>query len=101
VPASRACGKRNPERNMAHRGLSVAPAWPCAAVAKSVCSGLGSLLGMTRVLITGMSGTGKSTALVELARRGHQVVDADLSAWSIEVASPDGSGAEQLSAKRR
>ena len=43
-----------------------------------------------------MSGTGKSTALVELARRGHQVVDADLSAWSIEVASPDGSGAEQL-----
>jgi adenylate kinase family enzyme len=51
---------------------------------------------MTRVLITGMSGTGKSTALAGLARRGHRVVDADLSAWSIEVASPDGSGAEQL-----
>jgi dephospho-CoA kinase len=51
---------------------------------------------MTRVLITGMSGTGKSAALAELARRGHQVVDADLSAWSIEVASPDGSSAEQL-----
>jgi predicted ATPase len=49
---------------------------------------------MTRVLITGMSGTGKSTAHAELARRGHRVVDADLSAWSI--ASPDGSGAEQL-----
>jgi dephospho-CoA kinase len=51
---------------------------------------------MTRVLITGMSGTGKSTALGELARRGHRVIDADLSAWSIEVASADGSGAEQL-----
>ena len=34
----------------------------------------GSLRGMTRVLVTGMSGTGKSTALAELARRGHQVV---------------------------
>jgi dephospho-CoA kinase len=51
---------------------------------------------MTRVLLTGMSGTGKSTALAELARRGHQVVDADLPAWSIEVGSPDGSGTEQL-----
>jgi NAD(P)-dependent dehydrogenase (short-subunit alcohol dehydrogenase family) len=29
------------------------------------------------VLITGMSGTGKSAALAELARRGHRVVDAD------------------------
>ena len=51
---------------------------------------------MTRVLITGMSGTGKSTAIAELARRGHRVVDTDLSAWSIEVASPDESGTEQL-----
>ena len=51
---------------------------------------------MTRVLITGMSGTGKSTALAELAQRGHRVVDADSSAWSIEVASPAGSRAEQL-----
>jgi dephospho-CoA kinase len=51
---------------------------------------------MTRILITGMSGTGKSTALAELARRGHRVIDADLSAWSIEVVSPDGSGVEQL-----
>ena len=51
---------------------------------------------MTRVLITGMSGTGKSAALADLARRGHRVVDTDLSAWSIEVASPDESGTEQL-----
>jgi predicted ATPase len=54
------------------------------------------LLGVTRVLITGMSGTGKSTALAELAQRGHRVFDTDLSAWSIEVASPGESGTEQL-----
>lgn len=40
---------------------------------------------MIRILVTGMSGTGKSTALVELGRRGHQVVDADLPQWSVEV----------------
>lgn len=32
---------------------------------------------MTRVLITGMSGTGKSTLLDELAARGYQTVDTD------------------------
>ncbi|MBR7832683.1 AAA family ATPase [Actinospica durhamensis] len=32
---------------------------------------------MTRVLITGMSGTGKSTLLDELAARGYQIVDTD------------------------
>jgi shikimate kinase len=32
---------------------------------------------MTRVLITGMSGTGKSTVLVELSARGHPTVDTD------------------------
>jgi serine kinase of HPr protein (carbohydrate metabolism regulator) len=32
---------------------------------------------MTRVLITGMSGTGKSTPLDELATRGHRTVDTD------------------------
>jgi dephospho-CoA kinase len=50
---------------------------------------------MTRVLIIGMSGTGKSTTLATLARRGHRMVDADLSAWSIEVDSPGGRGTEQ------
>jgi predicted ATPase len=49
---------------------------------------------MTRVLIIGVSGTGKSTTLAKLARRGHRVV-ADLSAWSIEVDSPGGRGTEQ------
>jgi shikimate kinase len=32
-------------------------------------------------LVTGMSGTGKSTALAELARRGFQVVDTDEPGW--------------------
>ena len=35
----------------------------------------------TAVLITGMSGTGKSTLLAELARRGHRVVDTDDPGW--------------------
>lgn len=34
-----------------------------------------------RVLVTGMSGTGKSTALVELERRGFRVVDTDEPGW--------------------
>jgi dephospho-CoA kinase len=32
--------------------------------------------------VTGMSGTGKSSALVELGRRGFRVVDTDSPAWS-------------------
>ena len=32
--------------------------------------------------MTGMSGTGKSAALVELARRGHRVVDTDYGGWT-------------------
>lgn len=37
---------------------------------------------MAIVLVTGMSGTGKSSALVELARRGHRVVDTDYGGWT-------------------
>lgn len=36
---------------------------------------------MTVVFVTGMSATGKSAALVELARRGHRVVDTDYGDW--------------------
>ena len=37
---------------------------------------------MTRkILVTGMSGTGKSSVLLELARRGHQIVDTDSDEW--------------------
>ncbi len=44
-----------------------------------------------KVLITGMSGTGKSTALATLAERGHRVVDTDTDEWSHWVHLPDGS----------
>jgi dephospho-CoA kinase len=43
------------------------------------------------VLITGMSGTGKSAALAELERRGHRVVDTDCGDWLEDVPLPDGS----------
>lgn len=41
------------------------------------------------ILVTGMSGTGKSTVLAELARRGHRIVDTDYDGWSENV---DGAG---------
>ena len=44
---------------------------------------------MRRVLVTGMSGTGKSTALAELERRGFRVVDTDDPPWS-EWSEADG-----------
>jgi AAA domain len=48
------------------------------------------------VLVTGMSGTGKSSALAELARRGHSVVDTDYGGWTEDVLSPDAQGTERL-----
>ena len=36
---------------------------------------------MSRILVTGMSGTGKSSALAELGRRGLRVVDTDEPGW--------------------
>jgi broad-specificity NMP kinase len=51
---------------------------------------------MTCVLVTGMSGTGKSTLLAELERRGVRVVDTDDAPWSHEVPDPDGPGLMQL-----
>lgn len=51
---------------------------------------------MPVVLVTGMSGTGKSTALAELARRGHRIVDTDYGGFSEEVPPTDGREREQL-----
>ncbi len=45
---------------------------------------------MTTVLVTGMSGTGKSTVLRELARRGHRVVDTDTDEWCEWVVDDEG-----------
>jgi hypothetical protein len=41
---------------------------------------------MARVLVTGMSGTGKTTVLAELRRRGRLTVDTDDDGWVL----PDG-----------
>ena len=43
------------------------------------------------ILITGMSGTGKSAALAELERRGHTVVDTDYGGWIEDVRLGGGS----------
>lgn len=51
----------------------------------------GSERDVLRVLVTGMSGTGKSTALEMLAERGHHVVDTDSDEWSHWVRLSDGS----------
>jgi dephospho-CoA kinase len=48
------------------------------------------------VLLTGISGTGKSTVLAELASRGPRVVDLDDEGWSHEVAAAEGTSVEQL-----
>jgi shikimate kinase len=37
---------------------------------------------MKRVLITGMSGTGKSTLICELGARGYKAIDTDTDEWS-------------------
>ena len=46
---------------------------------------------MSKVLVTGMSGTGKSTALRMLSVRGYRVVDTDYDGWSHWVRLADGS----------
>ena len=38
---------------------------------------------MRRILVTGMSGTGKSSALAELERRGFRVVDTDYGGFTV------------------
>ena len=40
---------------------------------------------MKRVLLTGMSGTGKSSVIHELVTRGYKAIDGDLEEWSKEV----------------
>jgi dephospho-CoA kinase len=44
------------------------------------------------VFVTGMTGTGKSAVLAELARSGHRVVDTDYGGYAEEVPSADEGG---------
>ena len=53
---------------------------------------------MRRVLITGMSGTGKSSALAELGRLGFRVVDTDYDGWK-ELRGDDGFWREERMAE--
>jgi shikimate kinase len=46
---------------------------------------------MSKVLITGMSGTGKSSSLQMLAEKGYRVVDTDTDQWSEWVTEQSGS----------
>jgi hypothetical protein len=47
---------------------------------------------MRKVLVTGMSGTGKSSALAELRRRGFETVDTDEPGWAEWREDDGGSG---------
>ena len=42
------------------------------------------------LLVTGMSGSGKSAALAELALRGHRAVDTDDPGWVVDIDTVDG-----------
>ena len=48
------------------------------------------------MLVTGLSGTGKTTALEELGRRGFRFVETDLPGWSEWVPPADGAEGEWL-----
>ena len=51
---------------------------------------------MARVLVTGMSGTGKTTVLDELRRRGHITVDTDYDDWQLADRTWDERRMQQL-----
>lgn len=56
---------------------------------------------MARVLLTGMSGAGKSTVLDELRRRGHLTVDTDYDGWELPDRTWDEARMSQLLAQHR
>jgi shikimate kinase len=56
---------------------------------------------MARVLVTGMSGVGKTTVLEELRRRGHTTVDTDYDGWELPNGMWDEQRMDQLLAFNR
>jgi dephospho-CoA kinase len=51
---------------------------------------------MERILLTGMSGVGKSTVISHLAAQGYKAIDLDDPSWSEWVDSTDGEGPSPL-----
>ncbi len=49
-----------------------------------------ALVNRAVVLVTGMSGSGKSTALAQLGRRGHRIIDTDDPGWIVQVETANG-----------
>lgn len=56
---------------------------------------------MARVLVTGMSGVGKTTVLAELRRRGHVAIDTDYDGWELPAHRWDETRMSQLLASHR
>src|SRR5829696_9196205 len=63
---SRPCGTRPSPSSTRPAGLAFPDPWVAP---------------MSRLMVTGMSGTGKSSALADLGRRGYRVVDTDDPGW--------------------
>ena len=70
----------------------------CAGTAKPIAERSGTRIRCRggRSSDHGDVGGGEVTALAQLARRGHRVVDTDHGGWSEQVPAADGSGMEQL-----
>jgi predicted ATPase len=56
---------------------------------------------MARVLVTGMSGAGKTTVLEEIRRRGHTTVDTDYDGWELPNGMWDEQRMDRLLASHR
>ena len=74
------------QKSIGAGNMSAGPAMTSGARSLSA-----TLAWMQRVLITGMSGTGKSTVLAALDERGHKTVDTDSDRWSHWITLSDGS----------
>jgi shikimate kinase len=64
-------------------------AWQCDPATRPSLNRSANGDDVKRILITGMSGTGKSSVIAELARRGFKAVDTDYGGLSELVSVPD------------
>jgi shikimate kinase len=77
---------RSPRSARAWSQVRPSPVTPCLSPSKEACQTYCLIVGfvtvMKRVLITGMSGTGKSSVIQELLARGYRAYDLDTPEWS-------------------